>query len=190
MRKLIIWNLMTLDGYFEGTSPWALDFHEYAWGDEMRDFSLEQGHAADTLLFGRRTYQGMAAYWATEEGEIADMMSSIRKVVFSSTLDRADWNNTELVRGNAAAEVARLKSLPGRDILVFGSSELCDALLRAGLVDEYRIGLAPVVLGGGNPLFKPAPEPLGMSLIGVRPLQTGCVILSYRPGTAGGSAPS
>jgi len=190
MRKLIIWNLMTLDGFFEGPHPWALDWHQYAWGAEMEAFSLEQGRAADTLLFGRRTYEGMAAYWATEDGEIADMMNGIRKVVFSTTLARAEWNNTDLVRDDAAAEVARRKALPGKDILVFGSSELGDTLLRAGLVDEYRIGVAPVVLGGGHPLFKPAPQPLPMALLSARPLQTGCVILSYRPGTAGGSAPA
>jgi dihydrofolate reductase len=188
MRRLLIWNLMTLDGFFEGAQPWNLDFHEYAWGEELEQLSLEQLRAADLLLFGRKTYEGMAAYWAPEEGEIADFMNSMPKIVVSTTLTKADWANTRLVSEAPEAEVARLKTLPGKDILVFGSAELCDTLLRAGLVDEYRIGLAPVVLGEGAPLFKPAPEPLRMELLEARPLSNGCVILRYRPAPPGEAA--
>jgi dihydrofolate reductase len=189
MRKLIIWNLMTLDGSFEGAQPWDLGFHEYVWGEEMEALSLEQCRAADLLLFGRKTYEGMAAYWATEHGEIADFMNSVSKVVVSTTLEKAEWENTRLVREDPEAEIARLKALPGKDMLVFGSAELCDALLRTGLVDEYRIGLVPVVLGSGTPLFKPAPEPLRMELLEARTLRVGCVILRYRPAPEGQAAP-
>jgi dihydrofolate reductase len=125
----------------------------------------------------------MFAHWSTAEDddEIADFMNSVPKVVFSSTLDAAEWNNTTQIRGDLEAEVRRLKALPGKDILVFGSAEICDSLLRAELVDEYRLGLAPVVLGAGNPLFKPAARHLPMELLQVRPLNTGAVILYYRP---------
>lgn len=183
MRRLIIWNIMSLDGYFEGAAPWDLRLHGYVWGDELEAFSIAQAREGDLLLFGRRTYEGMHAYWtsAEEKGEIADFMNAVPKVVFSSTLTDAAWQNARLVRHDAEAEVARLKAMPGKDILVFGSAQLCDTLLRAGLVDEFRIGLAPVVLGGGNPLFKPAPHPLGMRLLDARALTNGCVLLRYRP---------
>lgn len=180
-RRLIVWNLMTLDGFFEGPSSWDLDWHNDVWGEELERFSLEQGASADLLLFGRRTYEGMAAAWQTAEGEIADFMNSVSKVVFSRTLDRTDWANTRLVKEDAAQEVARLKRQPGKNILVFGSAELVATLLQHGLVDEYRIGLAPVILGAGTPLFKASPERIRMRLVETRPLTTGCVILSYRP---------
>ena len=79
MSKLIMWNLMTLDGMFEGKQPWDLEWHEFAWGDELKNFSLEQAQEADALLFGRRTYEGMAAHWSTQAGEIADFMNAVPK---------------------------------------------------------------------------------------------------------------
>jgi dihydrofolate reductase len=105
MRKLIMWNLLTLDGFFEGVGSWTLDWHQYGWGDELERFSLEQLRSADMLLFGRVTYEGMAAYWQTAQGEVANFMNSLPKVVFSRTLDRAEWKNTKLVKGDAASEV-------------------------------------------------------------------------------------
>src|SRR5512141_1221860 len=110
MRNLIMWNLVTLDGFFEGTKPWDLDWHEYVWGDELERISIEQLKSADTLVFGRATYQGMAAYWPTETGEVAKRMNRISKIVFSNTLERADWRNTTLVRGAAEQEIPVLKA--------------------------------------------------------------------------------
>ena len=101
MRKLIVWNVMTLDGYFEGPTAWDLDMHGTVWGDELEAFSLEQGEEIGTLLFGRRTYEGMAAHWTQETGDIADMMNGIEKAVASRTLESADWNNTRLLSGEA-----------------------------------------------------------------------------------------
>ena len=181
MRKLIMWNMVTLDGYFEGPKPWEIDWHEFAWGEELEQLSIDQTGSADLLLFGRRTYQGMSNYWPTATGQVADIMNTMAKVVFSRTLDNADWNNTRLVKSNAEEEVARLKQQPGKDMLIFGSADLSAALMRHGLVDEYRLGLTPVVLGGGNLLFKPAPDRLRMKLLEARPLKTGCVILRYEP---------
>lgn len=182
MRRLVAWNLMTLDGYFEGQKPWDLGFHEAAWGDELHEFSLEQGKEAGTLLFGRRTYEGMAAYWTTATGAVADMMNSLEKAVASRTLDAAAWNNTRLLKGDAVAAVRALKAEDGKDIFVFGSADLLASLLAAGLVDEYRVCIAPIVLGGGNPLFKPQDEPVKMRLERARPLKTGGVILTYAMG--------
>jgi len=87
MRRLIMWNLVTLDGFFEGPFSWEIDWHDYVWGEELEQFSIEQSKSADMLLFGRVTYQGMAAYWASEKGEIADFMNNIPKIAFSRTLE-------------------------------------------------------------------------------------------------------
>jgi dihydrofolate reductase len=178
-----MWNMVTLDGFFEGPKPWDIDWHELVWGEELEQMSIEQTGSADLLLFGRRTYQGMAQYWPTAEaeGEVAGLMNSISKVVFSRTLDQADWNNTRLVKSEAEKEVARLKQQPGKDMLIFGSADLSASLSQAGLIDEFRLGVVPVVLGGGNPLFKPAPDRLPMKLLEARPLKSGCVILRYEP---------
>lgn len=176
-----MWNLVTLDGFFEGAKPWDIDWLEYVWGDELEQFSLEQAATADLLLFGRVTYEGMAAHWTTAEGEVADVMNSISKVVFSTTLETADWNNTRLVTGQVEEEVARLKQQPGEDILVFGSAELSSTLMQHDLIDEYRLCVVPVVLGEGNPLFKTRPERMKMQLVDTRSLETGGVILRYRP---------
>lgn len=184
MRKLIMWNMVTLDGFFEGAQPWDIDFHNAGWGDELQRFSNEQMGTADLLLFGRRTYEGMAQYWTTAKGETAERMNAIQKVVFSRTLASADWANTRLVSADAAQEVARLKQEPGKDILVFGSAELCASLARAGLIDEYRLGLNPIALGEGNPLFKASTGQMKMRLLEARALNTGCVLLFYAPEAA------
>lgn len=181
MCKLIMWNLQTLDGCFEGARPWDLGFHDTVWGEELQQFSIDQGDEVGTLLFGRATYQGMADYWSTTTGTIADFMNSVPKVVFSRTLDAATWNNTRLVRSDATAEVAKLKQQPGKDLFVFGSAKLCDSLRRQGLFDEYRICLAPIVLGKGVPLFKPGTEASRLRLLSSRTLATGALILKYAP---------
>ena len=185
MRRLVVWNLMSLDGFFEGAKSWELDFHMTSWGEELEAFSLEQAKEIGTLLFGRTTYQGMADYWTKETGPIADFMNGVEKVVASRTLDTAAWNNSRILDGSVPAAVEALKREPGGDIYVFGSADLVDDLLRHELVDEYRLCLAPVVLGKGNPLFKPADKWLELTLTGTRPLKTGAVILTYQPNYGG-----
>ena len=184
MGKLIVWNLMTLDGYFEGRKPWDLDWHSTVWGEELEALSIEQLKSADALLFGRNTYLGMAAYWPTApaaEGAVTDLMNGIPKIVFSRTLQKAAWNNTRIVGTEAATEVPGLKKKYQKDLFIFGSAALCQSLLAAGLIDEYRLGLVPVLLGGGTPLFKPGPDTRKFTLMDARPLKSGCVILRYKP---------
>jgi dihydrofolate reductase len=181
MSKLIMWNLITLDGMFEGPKPWDLSFHEYAWGDELERFSLEQAAEVEGLIFGRRTYEGMAAHWSNAKGEIADFMNAVPKYVFSRTLDRADWANSTLMKEDAGDAVARLKEQPGKDLFVFGSADLSDSLIRHALFDEYRIGLVPGTLGEGNPLFKRDSEPMRLQLLESRSLGERCLLLRYRP---------
>lgn len=176
-----MWNMVTLDGLFEGPKPWDLGWHEDVWGAELERLSIEQLKSADALLFGRATYQGMAAYWATAKGEVAESMNRLPKVVFSRTLASADWNNTRLVKTDADAEVARLKQQPGKDMFIFGSANLCATLMRGDLIDEYRLGLNPLVLGSGSPLFKRDVDGMKMKLLEAKPLTSGCVILRYAP---------
>lgn len=181
MRKLIMWNMVTLDGFFEGRKSWEIDWHEYVWGEELEQLSLEQSKSIGALLFGRLTYQGMADYWSAEKGEIADFMNSIPKVVFSRTLEKADWKNSRLVKENAADEVVKLKQQPGKDLYIFGSANFSATMMERGLIDEYRLGLTPLVLGGGGSLFKQSPARMKMKLLEARPLKSGCVILRYEP---------
>jgi dihydrofolate reductase len=181
MSKLIMWNLQTLDGFFEGSKSWDLDFHQSVWGDELERLSVEQLQSADRLLFGRITYQGMAAYWQTAKGEVADLMNSLRKVVVSRTLDRADWHNTKIIKDNVAAEIQKLKQQGEKNLFVFGSGNLSATLMQDNLFDEYRIAVAPVILGRGSPLFPPNSNRVNLKLLDSRTLSNGCVILRYEP---------
>ena len=174
-----MWNLITLDGYFEGTKNWDLDWHEYVWGEELERFSIEQLRSADLLLFGRVTYEGMAAYWSTAQGEVADLMNEIPKLVFSRTLETAEWANTTLVKENTATAVRELKKQGGKNMFVFGSADFAQTLMNENLFDEYRLALVPVVLGSGKPLFGRSVGRHRLNLIEARSLASGCVILRY-----------
>lgn len=179
MRKLIMWNVVTLDGYFEGVKNWDLPWHEQVWGEELERFSLEQLRSADMLVFGRVTYEGMAAYWRTAQGAIADYMNRLPKLVCSRTLQTASWKNTTLLKENVAGEVARLKQQGTRNMFVFGSADLSRTLMNERLFDEYRIGVAPVIHGRGRLLFGDGNSPQSLRLLEARSLSTGCVIHRY-----------
>lgn len=181
MRKLIMWNLVTLDGCFEGEKSWDLPWHDTAWGEDLEKLSIEQLEAADALLFGRVTYEGMAAYWQTEKGRIADYMNSLPKLVCSRTLKETTWNNSTLIKDKAAEEIAKYKQQGKGDIYVFGSGKLSQTLMRAGLFDEYRIGIAPVVHGKGRLLFESDSPPQALKLVESRSTATGCMVLVYQP---------
>jgi len=185
MRRLLAWNVMTLDGYFEGPEPWSLDFHEIVYGEDLQALSAQQLRDAGLLLFGRKTYEGMANYWPTASEPEAAAMNSISKAVITNTLTSAGWNNTRLLRGDGVEIVKGLKEEPGKDIYVFGSAELLASLLAYGLVDEYRICIAPVLLGRGNPLFKTGDARRTLELQQARQLDKGGgVLLSYALGSA------
>ena len=176
-----MWNLMTLDGYFEGPEPWDLDWHNEVWGEELERFSLEQLASADVLVFGRVTYQGMAAYWTSASGEVAERMNGIAKIVFSRTLEAAEWENTTLIKELDADGVRRLKDEGDGAALVFGSGDFSTALMGADLFDEYRLLVVPVVLGAGTPLFGRGLPQRRLELLEARPLRSGAVLLRYAP---------
>jgi dihydrofolate reductase len=180
MRKLIMWNVITLDGYFEGKKAWDLDFHQIVWGDELEEYSVKQLQTADMLVFGRNTYVGMADYWATEEGDVSDYMNKLQKIVCSTTLEAADLNNSVIVK-DAVAEIPKLKQQGDGNMFVFGSGTLSESLMKAGLFDEYRLCVAPVFLGAGKRLFSEGLPHQKLKLLQERPLQSGGVILMYAP---------
>jgi dihydrofolate reductase len=177
-----MWNLITLDGYFEGENSWDLGFHELAWGKELEDFSIVQLKSADILVFGKTTYIGMADYWTktTDEVEIAKFMNEIQKVVCSTTLKSTNWNNTTILT-NAVAEITKLKTEGNGNMFVFGSGNLSESLMKAGLFDEYRLCIAPVLLGKGKLLFNEGILYQKLKLVETNPLSTGGIILRYTP---------
>lgn len=183
MRKIFAFIVTSLDGYYEGPNG------EFDWqliDAEFNDFALEQLDEIDTLLFGRVTYEMMAAYWPTpaaieDDPRIAARMNGAEKVVVSRTLDRAGWENTRLIKEDVATELASLKEQSGKAIAIFGSSALTVSLLRLGLVDEVRIMVHPVVLGAGKSVFRTAEEWIPLRLLRVRPFTSGSVMLYYEP---------
>ena len=179
MAKLIGWNLVTVDGCFEGAKKWDLDFHNLAWGPELEKLSEEFGDKAGALVFGRVTYEGMAAHWKTAEpGKVTTYMNALPKLVASRTLKTVDWNNSR-VTADIVPELKRLKEAEAKTLYVFGSADLTHSLLEAGLVDELMFCTVPVVLGQGTPFFKPGSR-IGLELKESRPLASGSVLSTYR----------
>lgn len=181
MRKLIMWNVVTLDGRFEGEKPWDLSFHELVWGPELEALSIGQLEEASTLVFGENTYKGMAEYWQNVEAtdsKVAPLMMSVPKIVCSKTREKAEWDNTTIVR-DAESEIKHLKEEEGGPMFVFGSGMLSQSLLNAGLFDEIRLCVAPTILGRGRYLFTDTNKEHGLKLLESRPLSNGGVILRY-----------
>lgn len=183
MRKIFMFNMMTLDGYFEGSNA---DINWHVVDDEFAQFAIEQMKTVDLLLFGRKTYQMMAEFWPTSQAVqddplTAERMNSLPKIVFSKSLKKADWQNTRLVSGNVVEEIRRLKEQPGGEIALFGSADVGAALTAANLIDEYRVMVNPVILGQGTPLFKAENGNLKLKLLNTRIFTSGNVLLIYAP---------
>ena len=183
MRKLFAFNMVSLDGFFEGPNQ---DISWHNTDDEFNQFAIEQTGAVDTILFGRKTYELMASYWPTESAikddpDIARLMNNVSKIVFSRTLQKAEWINTRLITDNIEEEILNLKAQPGKELAVFGSADLLSTLIELDLVDEHRIIVNPVVLGKGTPLFKDVERPLNLQLVRSRVFASGNVLLYYQP---------
>lgn len=185
MRKVFLFMMVSLDGFFEGPDH-EIDWHNV--DEEFNEFAIQQLNEVDMLLFGRVTYQGMASYWPTpfaieNDPIVAGKMNSIPKIVFSTTLDKAEWHNSRLVKEHVAEEIAQLKQEQGRDLAIFGSSDLTASLLQTGLVDELRIMVNPVVLGKGKSLFKGIQDRVNLKLLNTKTFRSGNVLLYYQPVT-------
>ena len=181
MRKIIVSMMVTLDGYFAGPDG-EIDWHNV--DAEFNDFAVDQLNHADTLIFGRLTYRMMAAYWPSlaalrDDPAVAAKMNSLEKLVFSRTLPAVEWNNSRLARAGLPEEIAALKKGSGKDALIFGSGSIVSALAAAGLIDEYRLFVNPVVLGAGRTLFGDVGKRMEMKLLESRSFSSGNVLLRY-----------
>lgn len=183
MRKLVASFFISLDGVVQGPGPedgfelagWTMPY----WDDDIAAFIQAGMGAADTLLLGRVTYQGFAAAFASSTGPDAEIMNSYRKYVVSTTLEQAEWNNSSLIKGNVAEEVAKLKQQPGRDIGMSGSGTLVQSLLQQGLIDELNLLIYPVVLGGGKRLFQDGSN-LALKLTQSKTSSSGVLLTTYQ----------
>jgi dihydrofolate reductase len=183
MGKLLVFNMVSVDGYFvdgNGDMSWA--HREDA---EWKAFVADNANTGEgPLLFGRITYDLMASYWPTplarkNDPIVAERMNHLPKVVFSRTMDKASWSNTKLVKGDLATEVGRMKKENGKDMVILGSGSIVSQLTREGLIDDYQIVVVPVVLGKGRTMFDGVKEKLGLKLTKTRAFGNGNVLLGY-----------
>ncbi len=186
MRKLVVFNQVTLDGYFAGMNgdiSWAYKDNKDA---EWNAFVAGNASGGGQLLFGRITYELMASYWPTphaieNDPVVAERMNNLPKVVFSRTLDKASWKNTKLVKGSLAAEVRKMKKAPGEGMAILGSGSIASQLAQEGLIDEFQIVVNPVVLGKGRTVFDGIKSKLNLKLTKTRTFGNGNVLLCYEP---------
>ncbi len=185
MRKMIFQNMVSVDGYFEGANQ-EIDWHNV--DAEFNEYAIDLLHHVDALIFGRITYQLMANYWPTpaarrDDPIVAELMNSLPKIVFSRTLSKVEWQNSRLLKENLEGEIKALKQQQGKDLVIFGSSNLALTLIPLGLIDEIRLFIAPIVLGNGNPIFKGLKARLPLKLVKTQTFRSGNVLLYYQPAT-------
>jgi dihydrofolate reductase len=183
MRKLGVFNLISLDGYFAGEGG---DISWHMVDEEFQELANAASNAGNTLLFGRVTYELMASFWPTEEAlrtdpVVAQGMNRSEKIVFSRTLEKAGWNNTRLVKTDMIAEVRKLRQGSGKDLTVLGSGSIVAQLAQEGLIDEYQVLVNPVVLGKGRTMFEGVKDRITLQLTGSRVFANGNVLLTYEP---------
>ncbi|MGH7203902.1 MAG: dihydrofolate reductase family protein [Candidatus Levyibacteriota bacterium] len=187
MRKIVMFNLISLDGFFAGKDG-NIDWHQV--DEEFNHFAVEQTKTFGAIIFGRTTYQMFESFWpkaamdtkmSPEDREIGHIIDTIDKVVYSTTLEKATWQNTKLFREINAEEVKKLKEEPGGDMVIFGSGSVVHKMTELRLIDEYRVLVNPVILGEGKSMFGPLREQLKLKLLDSRTFGNGNVLLTYRP---------
>ena len=184
MRSLIVFNHVSLDGYFvdkKGDMRWA-----HKQDPEWNQFVAGNARGGGVLLFGRVTYEMMASYWPTpmaaqNSPAVAERMNNLQKVVFSRTLEKASWNNTKLVKGDLATEVRKMKQDSSEGLVIMGSGTIVSQLAQEGLIDEFQIVVCPIVIGSGRTLFEGVTEKLNLKLTKSRTFGNGNVYTCYEP---------
>ncbi|HEY8187169.1 MAG TPA: dihydrofolate reductase family protein [Pyrinomonadaceae bacterium] len=183
MRKLVVFNNVTLDGYFTDKN------NDMSWAHksdpEWDAFAAENAKGGGVLLFGRVTYEMMASFWPTPAAkemmpEVAEGMNNLEKVVFSRTLDKASWKNTRLVKTGMVEEVRRMKNEPGEGMVILGSGTIVSQLSDAKLIDEYQLVFNPIVLGAGRTLFEDIKDKINLKRTNSRTFENGNVVLNYQ----------
>jgi dihydrofolate reductase len=186
MARIIVTEFVSLDGVIE--APGGGEGYKHAgWtfkinrGEEGNQFKLKETFDSEALLLGRVTYEGFAGAWPSKEGEFADKFNSMPKYVVSSTLKKAEWNNSTILNGNVTEEISKLKKKLKGNIVVHGSARLVQALIANDLMDELRLMVFPVILGSGKKLFTEMNHKKTMKLISSQTVGDGVEILIYEP---------
>ena len=182
MRKLVIFNMISLDGFIadsHGDMSWA--HREDA---QWNAFMASNATGGGELVFGRKTYEQMVSFWPTPAAKqwnpvVAERMNALPKVVFSSTLREATWNSTRLFRSDVPGEIQRLKSESGDPLVIMGSGSIVSQCAQAGLIDEYQVVVSPIILGSGLSMFQTVSEKRNLKLAASRPFENGNVVLTY-----------
>jgi len=185
MRKLTVFNFITLNGYYKGPGG-DISWHKQITGEEESEYAKKGAQSGSVLLFGRVTYQMMAGYWPTpaalqQNPGVAEGMNQSEKIVFSKTLKSADWNNTTLVKDDLVTAVKRLKQQPGGPMTILGSGSIAAPLAAEGLIDEYQFMLDPLALGSGTSIFNGLQQQLNLQLKDTKVFKSGIVLLCYQP---------
>jgi len=184
MRKVVVFNNVTLDGYFvdaKGDMSWA---HKN--DPEWSAFTADNAKGDCVFVFGRITYEMMASWWPTPQAiqsmpAVAERMNKLPKVVFSRTLKQTTWSNATLIKSGVAAAIRKMKQEPGDDLLIMGSGTIVSQLAQEGLIDEYQVVLTPIVLGQGRTMFDGLKEKMSLKLTQSRAFANGNVFLRYEP---------
>ncbi len=187
MRKIIVFNLITIDGLFAGDGG-DLSWHNY--DAEIGEYTSAQMKTLGALIFGETTYELMASYWPTPEGMqsepvVAEILNSIPKIVFSETMtevkDGPIWKNVKVFNEIKKEDILKLKEEEGKDIAIFGSGTIVQQFTNLGLIDEYRLMVNPLILAHGKPLFDNINAKLNLTLISTKVFKNGNVLLCYIP---------
>jgi dihydrofolate reductase len=187
MGRIVVTEFVSVDGVMEAPGPDGSGFKHEGWtfnistGEEGEKFKLDETMASEAQLLGRVTYQGFASAWPSVKGEFGDKFNNMPKYVVSSTLEKAEWNNSTVLKGDVVKEVSKLKQRLDGDIVVHGSARLVQTLLANDLVDELRLMVYPVVLGSGKRLFDDSSDMKRLRLKDSRPVGDGVLILTYEP---------
>lgn len=177
--RLVATEYVSLDGVFEEPGHWSGRW----FGEKEGQFKWDELRASDALLLGRKTYEGFAKAWPTMTGtgEFGEKMNTMPKYVVSSTLDKAQWTGSKVIKRDVAGEIRKLKQAPGGDLLLSGSAQLFNAMMHENLIDLYRFMLHPVVLGKGKRLFADGANQSPLELANVQRFDSGIIVLEYVP---------
>jgi dihydrofolate reductase len=181
MRSIVWSEYISLDGVVDEPGEWSIPY----FSDDLAKYKSDELFASDALLLGRITYEAFAAAWPTMEeleGDFAVRMNTLPKYVASTTLEKADWNNSTVIRENVPDEVSKLKQQSGKDILIGGSGALAKSLLEHDLIDEIRMLVHPIAVGTGKRLFEGAKDSTRLKLVETRTFDSGVVALTYHAG--------
>lgn len=179
MRKLKLQVQMTVDGYIAGKNG-EMDWPTRDWDDKLKKYVGEITEPVDCILLGRKLAQGFIPYWASHpEQEGADKFNGTKKVIFTQTLEKSEWDHTVLAKGDLVEEIERLKRQDGKDIIAYGGVAFASALIKHGLIDEFHLFINPVAIGDGMSIFKELDSRQNLALVKSTPFDCGIVVLNY-----------